>query len=144
MMVVPILLVPYKDSRKPLVVHCSSSTATILNGMLMAAVCDADDARKVLKPVWLNFKSLKVAFPLESVFWVNVPNIVPPPLAMERVIGTPLVASGSLVGDSTCTTTGARMTLVNLPPTGWVVNANLFMLATITVKVVAVELGAQS
>src|ERR1017187_1091721 len=138
MMVEPRLLVPYKDSRKPLVVHCTSSTATILNGTLVTAVSDGDDARKVLKPIWLNFKSLKVAFPLASVFWVDVPNMAPPPLASESVTGTPLVASGSLVGDATCTTTGARMTFVNLPPTGWVVNTSLFMLATVMVKVVAV------
>src|ERR1039458_2545158 len=137
MMVGPRLLVPYKDSRKPLVVHCSSSTATILNKTLVTAVSDGDDARKVLKPVWLNFKSLKVAFPLASVFWIKVP-CRPPPLASESVIGTPLVASGSLVGDSTCTTMGARMTFVNLPPTGWVVNTSLFMLTTVRVKVVAV------
>src|ERR1017187_9858147 len=138
MVVVPILLVPYKDNRKPLVVHCSSSTATILNGRLMAGVCAAADALSVLNPVWLNRKSLKVAFPLASVFWVKVPNIVPPPLANESVNGTPLVASGTPVGDSTCTTMGARMTLVSLRPTGWAVNTSLLMLATVTVNVVAV------
>src|ERR1035438_3502051 len=99
MMVVPMLLLPYKDSRKPLVVHCSSSTATILKAMLVTAVCDADDARKVLKPVWLNFKSLKVAFPLASVFWFRVPWM-PPPLANDSVIGTPLVATGTPVGEN--------------------------------------------
>src|ERR1039457_6288550 len=137
MIVVPTLLFPYKDKRKPLVVHCSSSTATILKETLVAAVCEGDDALNVLKPVRLKLKSLKVTFPLASVFWVKVP-CRPPPLASESVIGTPLVAIGSLVGDSTCTITGARMTFVNLPPTGWVVNTSLFMLTTVRVKVVAV------
>jgi hypothetical protein len=89
-------------------------------------------------PIWSMLKSLKVAFPVGSVFCVSVPLKTPLPLFSERVIGTPLFANGFPTELSICTTTGAKTAPASLPPTGPVVNASLLRPPTVRLKEVEV------
>src|SRR6266404_1359465 len=124
------LFVPFNCRTKPLLLHCISINGTIAKAALVAVAHAGDEARSVFVPMRSNLKSLNVALPAGSVFRLSVPLNVPLPLFNETVTGTPLVAIGFPPGSSTCTTTGARITFVNTPPTGWVVNASMLALVT--------------
>jgi hypothetical protein len=109
----------------------------MLNTSLIAGVRFGAVALNLLYPIISRLKLLKVALPKASVFLVRVPLKVPIPLLNERVIGTPLVATGSPIGCTICTTTGGRVAPGIFPLTGWLANTSLSIDATRTLKDVA-------